>query len=337
MTARRFNAVALAAGLAAACGSDDSASAPEMTSAASKADELDTATGSGTATDDGTGTDTGTEQLQCPLAEDVFDVAWPQGGPDCPGEADFVVHQYDADTFILRQSLCTSFEAPFVYMLFGQDRVLVEDAGAGGVAIFDAVRFVVDEWLAAHGRTDDIEILLVNSHAHNDHVAGNDDFAGREGVTVVGFGVDAIETFFDLQWPDETAEIDLGGRTVDLLPIPGHESSHIALYDRRDGLLLTGDAFYPGRLFIDDFDDYVASTDRMVAFADENPVCWVLGTHIEMTDTPGVDFEFGSTHHPDEHVLQLSTDHLSELAAALHDFNGVPVQQAHDDFIIFPL
>jgi glyoxylase-like metal-dependent hydrolase (beta-lactamase superfamily II) len=314
---------------ASGCGSGTADADDDSVGASSKADELD----------GGSTTEDGAAEVQCRAASDAFDVVWPAGGPDCDTEADLFLHAYDDDTFILRQSLCTSFEAPFIHLLFGQDRVLVEDSGAGNVAVFDAVRTVVDQWLEAQGRAGDdaYEMLLVNSHAHGDHVAGNEDFAGRPGVTVVGFGVDAVSDFFDLTWPQDTAEIDLGGRVVDLIPIPGHEASHIALYDRREGLLLTGDAFYPGRLFIDDFDTYVASNDRLVAWAEQHPVCWVLGTHIEMSNTPGVDFEFGRDHHPDEHVLQLTPDHLREAAEALHAMAGVPRQEAHDDFIIFPL
>src|SRR5687768_977690 len=51
--------------------------------------------------------------------------AWIRGGPDCGEEPDIQVHRYGASTFILRQSLCTSFEAPFLYLLFGEDRVLL--------------------------------------------------------------------------------------------------------------------------------------------------------------------------------------------------------------------
>ena len=52
--------------------------------------------------------------------------------------------------------------------------------------------------------------------------------------------------------------------------------------------------------------------------------------------TPGVDFEFGTDHHPDEHVLELTTDHLSELAAALHEMNGVPVQHCGNGIVEWP-
>ena len=62
----------------------------------------------------------------------------------------------------------------------------------------------------------------------------------------------------------------------------------------------------------------------------------VLGTHIEMFDTPGVDFPVGSTHHPDEHPLQLDRGHLLELLDGLIGMLADPHLEVHDEFIIFP-
>jgi hypothetical protein len=128
-----------------------------------------------------------------------------------------------------------------------------------------------------------------------------------------------------------------GGRVIDIIPIPGHQNAHIAFYDRQTGILFTGDSLYPGRLYISIFSEYVASIDRLVDFTDDKPVCWVLGTHIEMSNTPGVDFPIGSTYHPDEHPLQLTRAHLLELHTAIHAMNGQAQYEVHDEFIIFPL
>ncbi len=265
---------------------------------------------------------------------------WIAGGPDCGSEPAIQVHAYDPDTFILRQSLCTSPEAPFLYLLFGDDRALLEDTGdnVGGITIplVDTVEQLMAERRAATGQAS-LELVVVNSHAHGDHVAYNDELQGRAGITVVGFTADRISDFFGFEWPAGQAEVDLGGRVVDLFPIPGHEANHIALYDRRDGLLLTGDTLYPGRLFIDDFATYRASISRLVDFTAARPVCHVLGTHIEMTTSPGQDYEFGVDHHPDEHELPLGREHVLELQGALDAMKGVPAREVHDDFVIFPL
>ena len=131
--------------------------------------------------------------------------------------------------------------------------------------------------------------------------------------------------------------VEITSMVVDVIPIPGHQSAHVALYDRRTGLLLTGDSLYPGRLYISNFDQYLESNARLVQFIQDRPVQWVLGTHIEMTNTDGEDFPFGATHHPDEHPLQLRRDHLLELYQGLLDMQADPQIEVHDSFIIWPL
>ena len=293
--------------------------------------------GAGAPIDGGPGGGGGSGGAACSPSADQFPRAWIRGGADCAGETEIQVHRLDRDTFILRQSLCTSFEGPFLYLLFGQDRALLEDTGAGGIAVADAVLAIIDQVLAERGQ-DSIELVVANSHGHGDHIAGNGQFEGLPRVTVVGYTVPEVIDFFSISpWPEDTASIDLGGREVDVIPIPGHERAHIALYDAAAGLLLTGDTLYPGRLYIRDFAEYRASIDRLVEFASGVDVCWVLGTHVEMTTTPGEDFPNGATFHPDEHRLQLGMEHLLELQAAVTAMGEQPVREVHDDFIVTPL
>ncbi len=268
-----------------------------------------------------------------------FPAMWINGGPNCPTEPDIQVHSYNSDTYILRQSLCTNFEGPFMYLLFGQDKVLMQDTGAGGgIAIADEVYGIIEEWLAANNQ-ESIELIVSHSHAHGDHVAGDSQFIGQPNTTVVGLSTAAVSSFFGItSWPTQIVEYDLGGgRIIDVIPIPGHHPAHIALYDRRTGILFTGDTLYPGRLYISNFSDYVASIHRLVMFIEDKPICHVLGTHIEMSNTPGDDFPFGATSHPDEHPLQLERGHVQELFDAVRDMQAAPHIEVHDDFIVFPL
>ena len=68
-----------------------------------------------------------------PVAGDL-DVEWdhgvPRGAPD-PGPP-IQVHAYDEHTIILRQSKTTNYEAPFLYLLIGNDRAVLFDTGAHG-------------------------------------------------------------------------------------------------------------------------------------------------------------------------------------------------------------
>ncbi len=260
---------------------------------------------------------------------------WIDGG-SCGTETPIQVHRYDANTWILRQSMCTNFEGPFLYLLFGRDKALLEDTGAGNIQIAAAVDSIIATWLSENGKTA-IPLVVANSHAHGDHVAGNPQFATRANTTMVGTSVAAVQSFFGIAtWPTSTASYDLGDRVVDVIPIPGHQAAHIAFYDHATGLLLTGDTLYPGRLYVSDFPAYVQSIQRLVDATASEEVCAVAGTHIEMTSTPWQDFAFQSTNHPAEHPLPLTRAHLLELRDAVVAMQGNPQTETHNDFIIVP-
>lgn len=263
-----------------------------------------------------------------------FPAAWISGGAACGSEAQIQVHQLNADTFILRQSLCTSGEAPFFYLLFGDDKALLEDTGDGGIDLVGTVDTLVAEREAAIGHS--LELVVVNSHAHGDHVQANTAFAAS-GATVVGFNKAQMMDFFGMGWPRSPASYDLGGRSVEIMGIPGHQRDHIAIYDTAYGLLLTGDTLYPGRLYINDFPEYKASVSFLVDYSSGKDVCAVLGTHIEMSTTPGQDYSLGVQSHPSEHELALSRETLVELNSAVQAMGANASRQTHDDFIIFPL
>jgi glyoxylase-like metal-dependent hydrolase (beta-lactamase superfamily II) len=147
-----------------------------------------------------------------------------------------------------------------------------------------------------------------------------------------------VQSFFGItNWPTQIVQYDLGGRILDVIPIPGHLGACIALYDRKTKLLFTGDTLYPGRLYVADFNAYQASVQRLVDFTEKNDVSYVLGTHIEMQNVPGQQFTLGSTSHPNEHVLQLRRSHLVELLNGVLGMHGEPRVESHDDFVIVPV
>ena len=272
-----------------------------------------------------------------------LDVAWIHGSASCASNRDppIQVHRFDADTFVLRQNKCINFEAPFIYVLFGQQKVFVLDTGATAdparFPIQMAIRNLISQRIDERGQAR-IELVVAHSHAHGDHVAGDRQFAGQPDTTLVGLGVAAVQSFFQITgWPTQTVAFELGGRTLDIVPIPGHEPAHIAIYDPRTGWLLTGDSLYPGRLYVRDWPAYRASIARLAAFSRTRPISAVLGTHVEMSKTPGIDYPAGTTFQPDEHVLPLSVRHLDELNEALVRIGNTPRRDVHDDFIITPL
>lgn len=238
---------------------------------------------------------------------------------------DHQIHWYDERTVIVRQALRTNFEGPFLYLLLGSERALLLDTGTGHADL----RAVVDGLLA--GR--DLELVVAHTHGHGDHVGGDDQFD-----SVVGKSAEETAAFFGItSWPEEIVTFDLGERVLDVIPIPGHQGSDLAVYDRETRLLLTGDSLYPGRLYVPDWPSYRTSIRRLAGFvAAGNPVKWVLGAHIELTDRPGEDYPMGAAVHPDEHPLQLAPETLTELGEALTAAGPEPRRLVHDHFIVFP-
>jgi glyoxylase-like metal-dependent hydrolase (beta-lactamase superfamily II) len=93
-------------------------------------------------------------------------------------------------------------------------------------------------------------LLVIHSHSHGDHTSGDRKLAALPGVTVVTAKPEAIEAALSMKnWPNQPGTIDLGGgRVLDAIPIPGHDTADLALYDRQTALLFSGDTLYPGRL-----------------------------------------------------------------------------------------
>lgn len=273
--------------------------------------------------------------LAAPATATGLFAPWNAGLADDPA---FQVQRIDADTFVIRQSITTNFEAPFLYLLFGRDRALLIDSGASGGTARPIVDAIITEWSAAHHRAS-VPLLVAHSHAHGDHVQGDAAFADRRDTEVVGLLPTAVAARFGIaDWPRGTGHIDLGGRVLDIVPTPGHEPSHVMFHDARTRILFSGDSLYPGRLYvpIDRYAAYRDSIDRVVAFSRGRNVRHVLGAHIEMRRTAGEDYSREARVHPDEHVLELPYARLLELQSALHRSVGEPVRETHDDFIIVP-
>ena len=276
-----------------------------------------------------------------PIAGNL-DVQW-LDAPRSKRAADAVppmqVHAYDPHTFILRENRSVSFEAPFMYLLFGNERALLLDTGA----TVDAVRFplratvdgLIEQWLKANPR-DAYEVIVAHTHSHNDHVAGDGQFADRPNTTVVGKTLEHVQSFYGFSdWPAETVHLDLGGRVLDVTGSPGHHPAAVIIYDPWSGFLLTGDNVYPGRLYARDMEAFVASLDRAVALAEVRPVTHVMGCHIEMKRQAGHDYPIGVAHQPEEPPLQMTVEQLKFVHDSAKAIERKPGVHIYDDFIIY--
>jgi hydroxyacylglutathione hydrolase len=255
-----------------------------------------------------------------------------------PAEPQMQVQRFDDDTYVIRQSIRTNFEGPFLYLLFGSDRALLIDTGAGGLQARPTIDGLITEWTARHHRAS-LPLIIAHSHSHGDHHQGDAEFQYRLNTTVVGLYPKDVADFFKIaDWPNQIVSFDLGGRTLDIIPTPGHQSAHIMIFDRKTRLLFSGDSLGPYRLYIpiNEVKTYRDSINRVAAFTKDKRVSWILGAHIEMTTEPGALIPDEAPSHPDEHVLEIAYSNLPELQAALNAMGDNLKQQVHRDFVIDP-
>jgi len=187
------------------------------------------------------------------------------------------------------------------YLIVGSDRALLFDTGMG----IDDIRAVARELTS-------VQIVVLNSHTHFDHVGGNWEFdhvyalstdftrtnakgsthAAVAGELVpdhlcgglpAGFDSAAYHThaFRITDSVGDGSMIDLGARRLRVMHVPGHAPDAIALLDAAHGLLFTGDTFYEGPIYIfgtgADFAAFTRSTERLADLAPR--VRKVLASH----------------------------------------------------------
>jgi glyoxylase-like metal-dependent hydrolase (beta-lactamase superfamily II) len=260
-------------------------------------------------------------------------VKWIHGSPDCSEGIDppIQVFQQDESTWVLRQNKCLSFEAPFMYLLLGDDRALLLDTGATdnpeSFPLYTTVRSLIGER----------SLLVLHSHSHGDHCRGDEQFTAQAGVELVAPHTAGLRAFLDAA--DRTGNdrnIELGGRKVFVLETPGHQEESITLYDSQTRWLLTGDTVYPGLIYVKDWEAYRESISRLARFARNHEVVAVLGAHIEMTDRAGEYYPIGTVYQPHEAPLPLSPKALQTLDTALAKADGKETVQL-DELVIQPM
>jgi hydroxyacylglutathione hydrolase len=275
------------------------------------------------------------------LERGMLPTHWHSQDPKCMEIPQWQVHEYNPNFIILRQSPCTDYEKPFIFLLFGKDRAILVDTGSRDGNLPPTLRLVIDNWLKRNGRTG-IPLMVAHTHEHGDHTWGDNGVQALNDpnihVTFVPPEIEATKQFFGIaNWPSDIGQVDLGGRVIDIIPIPGHSKVSIAFYDRNTGILLSGDTMYPGRLYVQDFSAFQASVERLIDSTKGKPVAHVLGNHIEETSTPFLDYPVGTMYQPNEHELQLARGSLLELDDVLIGMHGMPKRLALRDFSVWPV
>jgi glyoxylase-like metal-dependent hydrolase (beta-lactamase superfamily II) len=195
------------------------------------------------------------------------------------------------------------------YLIVGNARALLFDTGMG-----------IGDLKALTLKLSKLPIIVLNSHTHDDHVGNNWQFDTVYGMDTeftrhsakgskddaqaeiapgeicgslpIAFdrGTYATRPWKVAKWLNDGDRINLGGRTVEVIATPGHTPDAICLFDRTNGLLFTGDTYYPGTVWLyrpeTDLTAYGKSVQRIAALRPQVKI--VLGAHNVPVAPPSV-------------------------------------------------
>lgn len=272
-------------------------------------------------------------------ADGTFPERWIHGSKSAMDNNDppIQVHAYNDHTYILRENKAINYEGAFMYLFFGNGIAMLIDQGSTASPALFPLRAVVDkiisDWESRFSQR--VQLVVANSHLHGDHYAAWNQFVDRPNTVLVGLTHEEMMAYWGFDaYPAQRVELDLGGRKLIATGTPGHQGSEISLYDPWTDLLYTGDMFYRGRLYLEDWDAWVASINRLGGMADDYPVSHLVNNHIEMTNTAAVDYPIGTTWQPDEPPMQMSLDMLDVAVQASKEIKSPGIYK-YDDFLIY--
>ena len=152
-----------------------------------------------------------------------------------------------------------------VYLLEGDDRALLIDAGAWMPHLAETVAKLTDK-----------PVMVALTHGHGDHVGGVITFPevwiSPADTSMIGQGARHYGIKMNLLSDGEI--IDLGGRQIEVLATPGHTSGSITFFDKERGYGFSGDAFGSTNLllFTNSFKTLVNTLDRTIAYMKANDI-----------------------------------------------------------------
>ena len=195
------------------------------------------------------------------------------------------------------------------YLIVGNKQAVLFDTGMG-----------IGDIRKVTAKLTSRPVVVLNSHTHDDHVGGNWQFTFVYGMDTEftrknarGSREDAhaeiapdqlcgdlpkafnSKTYATKPWKishfiHDGFRINLGGRRLEVISTPGHTPDAICLLDRLNGLLFTGDTYYPAPIWLyrpeTDLDAYVNSVKRLAALEPE--IKLVLGAHNVPVAEPSV-------------------------------------------------
>ena len=196
------------------------------------------------------------------------------------------------------------------HLIIGENKALLLDTGIGLLPIRPVIEKITD-----------LPIIVINSHTHFDHVGGNWEFSNIWAIntsytkanmagfkhkrialdfTQNSFCIDPptdadLENIYTKQWEaskyiKDGNTIDLGNRIIEILQVPGHTPDSLALFDRKERLLFTGDTYYDAELWLyvpeTNLKNYQNSINRLVTI--EPQIDYIFGAHRTVRVNTGI-------------------------------------------------
>lgn len=158
------------------------------------------------------------------------------------------------------------------FLVTGKKRALLIDTGYGTGNIKKIVSALTE-----------LPVTLVNTHTDPDHIGCNRLFDRAymhpaeydrycQGASASGAGASGAGASLDVSPLWEGDVIDLGGRSLEVILIPGHTPGSIALLDAENRILFSGDTVQTGTVFMfgkgRNMKAYLSSLQKLAAMAD---------------------------------------------------------------------
>jgi len=215
----------------------------------------------------------------------IVDPAKPDLGAGRMVDDYWAVQNIDANTYALGEP--RYYQANYAYLIVGGRRALLFDAGSGTRAITGVVTSLTH-----------LPVTVMPSHLHFDHSGGIAPFMSVAMIDLPDIRADVTNgrltpsryeylgmidglvppTFSVTEWVRPGTTIDLGGRVLRVLHVPGHTHTSVALYDAATHQLFAGDFIYPTTLFAflpgASLAEYRATTRELLATLPADTKIW---------------------------------------------------------------
>jgi glyoxylase-like metal-dependent hydrolase (beta-lactamase superfamily II) len=213
----------------------------------------------------------------------------------------FEVYQLSHNTYAIYEP--NQWQEAISYLLIGAEKALLVDTLQG-----------IGDLKAVISQLTNLPVIVINTHSHFDHVSSNYQFETVYGVDQP-FALDSANGHphetnaeymtLDTFWKNIPASfsiddyhnkayevdkyvkdgeiIDIGGRPLEVVFIPGHSPDSIILVDRKNRMMITGDSFYPASIYLylkgSNFQAYMQSVQTMLSY--QQDVDYLLPGHNE--------------------------------------------------------